>query len=59
MFCLNKTKVLLLPLTHSSPSPTEVCLLSQRWRTFSSYWSGGKCTNPGAQEVSLRATAGV
>jgi len=40
--CLTEAKVLLPSLTHSSPSPTEVCPLSpvsKRWRTFSSYWS--------------------
>ena len=68
--CLTKAKVLPPPLTHFSPSQTEVCphassvYIPNGLKAFSSYWPFSSRrhqrkmhTHQGAQEVPLTATA--
>jgi len=60
-FCLTKAKVLLQPLTHTSPSPTEVCPWARGGESSGlspAEDSGEKFTHQEAQEAPL-TTAGV
>jgi len=63
IFCLTKAKVLLPPLTHSSPSPTEVfpCLkeVENLQQLLVVLHQKTEEENQGAQEVPPTATAGV
>jgi len=58
--CLTKAKVLLPSLTHSSPSPTDVCpCLNEVENLQQQTDSGGKWTHQEARETPLAAKAGL